>query len=132
MPLEILDDGSRYVDFVEGADYRLGAAWAEALNSSLSYCKALLASSSSSSWRPVQVLPLTASTVARDSGGTSSKTSSLGALSAGDVQVSRRKGKMGEVYRAVAEVECGTDVSVDTFRGCLATPETRPQCKSTC
>ncbi|KAI9632439.1 uncharacterized protein MKK02DRAFT_30252 [Dioszegia hungarica] len=41
--------------------------------------------------------------------------------------VSRRKGKMGEVYRAVAEVECGTDVSVDTFRGCLATPETRPQ-----
>lgn len=109
------------------ADSRLEAAWSDALTSSLAYFRALLASSGSSSWKPVKVLPLTASSVAHDDGhhGTS-----IGRVTAGDVAVHRRSGKSGEVYRAVVEVECGGDVSIDTFRGCLVTSETRPNCKS--
>lgn len=42
----------------------------------------------------------------------------------------RRTGKTGEVFRAVVEVDCGPDVNVETFRGCLVTPETRPKCES--
>lgn len=110
---------------------RLEASWNEALSSSLAYFRALLASSSSSSWKSVKVLPLTSSSIARDDGQSSSKGSSIGRISAGDVKVSRRTGKTGEVFRAVVDLECGGDVSVDTFRGCLATPETRPTCKST-
>lgn len=100
------------------------AAWHDTLNASLTYFKALLASSSS--WKPVQVLPLTASTTAHDSGTSEAKACHLGALKASDVAVHRRSGKTGEVYRAVAEVECGPDVNVETFRGCLSTPESRP------
>ena len=50
----------------------------------------------------------------------------LGVLKASDVAVHRRSGKTGEVYRAVAEVDCGPEVDVETFRGCLLTPEARP------
>ncbi len=108
---------------------RLDAAWHEALSSALSYFRALLSSANSSSWKPVSVLPLTASTTARDSGDSRGRDSALGQVHANDVAVHRRSGKNGEVYRATVEVECGSDVSVDTFRGCLATPETRPLCE---
>lgn len=109
--------------------FRLEAAWNDTLSSSLSYFRALLSSSGSSAWKPVQVLPLTASTTARDQGQSKSQGSSLGRCTASDVVVHRRSGKSGEVYRAVVEVDCGSDVGVDTFRGCLATPETRPICE---
>lgn len=66
----------------------------------------------------------------RDSG-KGSRSASLGRISPSDVTVHRRNGKGGEVFRAVVDVDCGTDVNVDTFRGCLATPETRPVCRST-
>jgi hypothetical protein len=108
---------------------RLEASWHDALAGSLSYFRALLSSSSSSAWKPVQVLPLTASTTARDSGQSEAHGSTLGKCTASDVVVHRRSGKGGEVYRAVVEVDCGSDVSVDAFRGCLATPETRPTCE---
>lgn len=78
----------------------------------------------------MSVLPLTASTTARDTGDSQARGSSLGQIQATDVLVYRRSGKGGEVYRATVEVDCGHDVSVDTFRGCLATPETRPMCES--
>lgn len=107
---------------------RLEAAWTEALTSSLTYFRALLSSSTSSSWKPVSVLPLTASTTARDEGLSQSLGSSLGKISASDVTVHRRAAKGGEVFRAVVEVDCGPDVNVDTFRGCLVTPETRSSC----
>ncbi|KAK8861436.1 hypothetical protein IAR55_002255 [Kwoniella newhampshirensis] len=116
MRLENLDDGSK-----------LGAAWTEALTSSLTYFRALLSSSSSTAWKPVSVLPLTASATARDSGKSVAKGSSIGKIDASQVRVHRRSGKGGEVFRAVVEVDCGSDVSVDTFRGCLVTPETRPR-----
>lgn len=77
----------------------------------------------------MSVLPLTESSTARD-GGSSSAECSVGKISAKDILVHRRPGKGGEVYRAMVEVDCGTDVSVDTFRGCLVTPETRPSCGS--
>ncbi|WVQ79038.1 hypothetical protein IAT38_001130 [Cryptococcus sp. DSM 104549] len=115
MHLENLDDGSK-----------LEAAWYESLSTSLTYFRALLSSHSSSAWKPVSVLPLTASSTAHDTGKSSARGSSLGKIEASDVVVHRRSGKAGEVYRAVVEVECGSDVSVDTFRGCLVTPETRP------
>ncbi|WWC68792.1 uncharacterized protein I206_102727 [Kwoniella pini CBS 10737] len=115
MRLENLDDGSK-----------LEAAWHEALATSLTYFRALLSSSSSSAWKPVSVLPLTASTTAKDTGKSTAKGSSLGKIDASQVVVHRRNGKSGEVYRAVVEVDCGSDVSIDTFRGCLVTPETRP------
>ena len=107
------------------ADSRLQAAWSETLKIAVGYFRALLASSNSSAWRPVQVLPLTASTTAQDSG-TSRSTSSLGQITAEQVVIHRRSGRAGEVYRAVVEVECGPDISVDSFRGCLVTPQTRP------
>ncbi|OCF45073.1 hypothetical protein I317_01125 [Kwoniella heveanensis CBS 569] len=115
MRLENLDDGSK-----------LEAAWHEALTTSLTYFRALLSSSSSAAWKPISVGPLTPSTVARDTGKSIAKGSSLGRINASQVHVHRRSGKGGEVYRAVVEVDCGSDVSVDTFRGCLVTPETRP------
>ena len=108
--------------------HRLEAAWQDALNSSLSYFRALLSSSTSSAWKPVAVLPLTESTTAHDTGKShASSSSSLGRITPNKVAVHRRNGKGGEVYRAVVDVDCGTDVSTDTFRGCLVTPETRPQ-----
>nr|XP_019050191.1 hypothetical protein I302_00616 [Kwoniella bestiolae CBS 10118]OCF29121.1 hypothetical protein I302_00616 [Kwoniella bestiolae CBS 10118] len=115
MRLENLDDGSK-----------LEAAWHESLSTSLTYFRALLSSSSSSAWKPVSVLPLTASTTAKDTGKSTARGSSLGKIDASQVVVHRRNGKSGEVYRAVVEVDCGSDVSIDTFRGCLVTPETRP------
>ncbi|WWC87689.1 uncharacterized protein L201_002581 [Kwoniella dendrophila CBS 6074] len=115
MRLENLDDGSK-----------LEAAWHESLSTSLTYFRALLSSSASSAWKPVSVLPLTASTTARDSGKSTARGSNLGKIDASQVIVHRRNGKAGEVYRAVVEVDCGSDVSIDTFRGCLVTPETRP------
>ncbi|KAK4687442.1 hypothetical protein P7C73_g2672, partial [Tremellales sp. Uapishka_1] len=115
MRLENLDDGSK-----------LEAAWQETLNSSLAYFRALFSSSSSTAWRPVSVLPLTASSTARDSGRSTLHDGSLGKITANDVVVHRRTAKGGEVFRAVVDVDCGSDVSVDTFRGCLVTPETRP------
>ncbi|WVF66861.1 hypothetical protein IAT40_001604 [Kwoniella sp. CBS 6097] len=115
MRLENLDDGSK-----------LEAAWHEALATSLTYFRALLSSSNSAAWKPISVGPLTPSTVARDTGKSIAKGSSLGKIDASQVHVHRRSGKGGEVYRAVVEVDCGSDVSVDTFRGCLVTPETRP------
>ncbi|WVR03981.1 hypothetical protein IAU60_000980 [Kwoniella sp. DSM 27419] len=115
MRLENLDDGSK-----------LEAAWLESLSTSLTYFRALLSSSSSQAWKPVSVLPLTASTTARDTGKSVARGTSLGKITADQVHVHRRSGKGGEVYRAVVEVDCGSDVSVDTFRGCLSTPETRP------
>ncbi|WWC60113.1 uncharacterized protein I303_102677 [Kwoniella dejecticola CBS 10117] len=115
MRLENLDDGSK-----------LEAAWHESLSASLTYFRALLSSSSSSAWKPVSVLPLTASTTANDSGKSAAHGSTLGRIDASQVTVHRRNGKAGEVYRAVVEVDCGSDVSIDTFRGCLVTPETRP------
>jgi hypothetical protein len=78
----------------------------------------------------VQVLPLTASTVAHDTAGAStSKRQKLGSTTANDVRVHRRTGKNGEVFRAVVEVDCGPDVGIEDFRGCLVTPETRPTCE---
>jgi hypothetical protein len=113
------------------ADARLEAAWTDALTSSLSYFRALLSSSPSSSWKPVSVLPLTESSTARDGGKSHAGSSSaLGRITANEVVIHRRPGKNGEVYRAVVEVDCGADVSVDTFRGCLVTPETRSNCES--
>ena len=109
---------------------RLEAAWHEALASSLSYFRALLQSSNSSAWKPVQVLPLTSSTTAHDAPSPSSSQGKLGRIAADDVKVCRRSGKNGEVFRAVAEVDCGPDVGIEDFRGCLVTPETRPSCKS--
>jgi hypothetical protein len=76
------------------------------------------------------VLPLTSSTTAHDDGHSRAHESTLRRISASDVAVHRRSGKGGEVYRAVVEVECGPDVGIDTFRGCLVTPETRPLCTS--
>ena len=110
--------------------FRLEAAWHDALSSALSYCRALLSSSTSSAWKPVSVLPLTESSTAHDSGGSHAKGSSLGPIHANEVIVHRRSGKAGEIYRATVEVDCGSDVSVDTFRGCLATPEARLTCTS--
>lgn len=107
---------------------RLEAAWHDALASSLSYFRALLQSSNSSAWKPVQVLPLTSSTTAHDAPSPSTSQRKLGSISAGDVKVCRRSGKNGEVFRAVAEVDCGPDVGIEDFRGCLVTPETRPMC----
>ncbi|WWD08843.1 hypothetical protein V865_006957 [Kwoniella europaea PYCC6329] len=115
MRLENLDDGSK-----------LEAAWHESLSTSLTYFRALLSSSSSSAWKPVSVLPLTASTTAKDAGKSTARGSSLGKIDASQVIIHRRNGKSGEVYRAVVEVDCGSDVSIDTFRGCIVTPETRP------
>lgn len=111
---------------------RLEAAWHEALSSSLSYFRALLQSSNSSSWKAVQVLPLTSSTTAHDSATplpSSSKKRKLGHVSASDVRVHRRSGKHGEVFRAVLDVDCGPEVGIEDFRGCLVTPETRPACE---
>lgn len=109
---------------------RLEAAWHEALSSSLSYFRALLQSANSSSWKPIQVLPLTSSTIAHDSASaSSSKKRKLGHVTAGDVRVHRRSGKHGEVFRAVVDVDCGQDVGIEDFRGCLVTPETRPACE---
>lgn len=75
------------------------------------------------------MLPLTASTTAQDSGRSEPKACSLGSIRASDVVVHRRAGKSGEVFRAVVEVDCGPDVTVETFRGCLVTPEARPRCE---
>lgn len=63
------------------------------------------------------------------SGSTKGKAASVGSITSKDVVVHRRNGKGGEVFRAVVEVDCGSDVNVDTFRGCLATPETRAVCE---
>ena len=109
--------------------HRLEAAWTDALSGSLAYFRALLSSSTSSSWKPVQVLPLTASSTARDSGLSRAEGATIGKITAEEVVVHRRSGKGGDVYRAMVEVDCGPDVSVDTFRGCLVTPETRPRCE---
>ena len=72
------------------------------------------------------MLPLTASTTAHDSGRSEAKACNLGTISASNVVVHRRTGKTGEVFRAVVEVDCGPEVNVETFRGCLLTPESRP------
>ncbi|WVO18047.1 hypothetical protein L204_105745 [Cryptococcus depauperatus] len=100
----------------------MAATWRDALDSSLNYLKALLISSSSSSWKPVSV-------ASASSNGSSSKlpkfSNGLGTVLASDVLVHRRSDKYGDVYRAVAEVDCGSDISIDAFRGCLVTPETR-------
>jgi hypothetical protein len=75
-------------------------------------------------------LPLGPSTIAHDTPEAStSKSRKIGSISANDVRVHRRTGKHGEVFRAVAEVDCGPDVGIEDFRGCLVTPETRPMCK---
>ncbi|KAL7418550.1 hypothetical protein Q5752_007008 [Cryptotrichosporon argae] len=97
-----------YLELDDGT--KLEAAWNDSLAAAQTYFRALLSSSGSASWKLVSVLPLTASTTARDSGESSIKsTSSLGRISAGDVVVHRREGKTGEVYRAVVEVDCGQD-----------------------
>lgn len=120
---------------------RLETAWNDALNAAVAYFRALHSSSGSSSWRLVSVPQSTPATPAASvrepskvngagagSSGAGSKPSSLGRISPSDVVVHRRNGKGGEVFRATVEVDCGTDVNADTFRGCLATPETRPVC----
>ncbi|BEI82433.1 hypothetical protein CcaverHIS002_0303010 [Cutaneotrichosporon cavernicola] len=114
MSKDILDDGSR-----------LETAWHDALNSSVAYFRALLSSSSSSAWKLVSGPPRPPPTSGsvRDGKG---RSASLGRITPSDVTIHRRNGKGGEVFRAVVDVDCGTDVNVDTFRGCLATPETRP------
>ena len=77
------------------------------------------------------MLPLTSSTTAQDTPNSSGgKHQKLGNISASDVRVCRRSGKNGEVFRAVVEVDCGPDVGIEDFRGCLVTPETRPMCRS--
>ncbi|WOO79509.1 uncharacterized protein LOC62_02G003032 [Vanrija pseudolonga] len=114
MRVENLDDG-----------LRLESAWNEALNSSVAYFRALLSSSGSSAWKPVSVPPQGSAGPVRDP--TKARPTALGRITASDVVVHRRNGKSGEVFRAVVDVDCGTDVNIDTFRVCLATPETRPQ-----
>lgn len=109
-------------DHGPSANIRLETAWNEALTNAVSYCRALLSSSGSSSWKLVSG---STGPTSRDS-----STATLGRVTNSDVTVHRRNGKGGEVFRAVVEVDCGTDVNVDTFRSCLATPETRPVCKS--
>jgi hypothetical protein len=108
---------------------RLEAAWHNALSESLTYFRALLASSDSTAWKPLAILPLTASTTASDSGKSRSKDGSLGRISASDVQVHRRSGKGGEVFRAVVECDAGEDVDPESFLGTLTTPEIRPHCE---
>lgn len=130
MPIDILDDGSRYVTTRHPSlTCRLETAWHDALNASVAYFRALLSSSSSSAWKlvsgPSRSPPALGSV--RDVKG---RSASLGRITPSDVTVHRRNGKGGEVFRAVVDVDCGTDVNVDTFRGCLATPETRPVCES--
>jgi hypothetical protein len=110
-----------------GLTARLETAWNDALNTSVSYFRALLSSSGSSAWKLVSGPVQSPAPTVR----ASSKTAqALGRVSASDVVVHRRNGNGGEVFRAVAEVDCGSDVNADTFRGSLATPETRAVCKS--
>ena len=67
--------------------------------------------------------------MAHDAPSPSTSQRKLGSISATDVKVFRRSGRGGEVFRAVAEVDCGPDVGIEDFRGCLVTPETRPMCE---
>lgn len=140
MPVDSLDDGIRYVTLhrlsalpspeVQLTPLRLETAWIEALNNSVSYFRALLSSSGSSAWKRVSSNPATPGSPVREtSGSAKGKATSLGSITTKDVVVHRRNGKGGEVFRAVVEVDCGSDVNVDTFRGCLATPETRAVCE---
>ena len=142
--MDTLDDGVRYVTFpalqlVDGIpklarhvqdrtnSYRLETAWNEALNNSVVYFRALLSSSGSSAWKLVSApSPSPASTVR---GSSAKAAQTLGRVSPSDVAVHRRNGKGGEVFRAVVEVDCGSDINADTFRGSLATPETRAVCE---
>lgn len=101
---------------------RLEAAYHHALQSSLSFFKALHSSTTSTAWKPVS---LPQPTQKRNK-----QTTGLAKVDLADVAVHRRSGKHGDVYRATVDVDCGSDISVDTFRGCLATPETRPLCES--
>ncbi|TYJ58802.1 hypothetical protein B9479_000638 [Cryptococcus floricola] len=109
MRLDNLDDGSK-----------LQAAYHDALQTSYGYFKALHNSADSASWKPVS-LPESVTGVGRPS----SSAKGLGKAQAENVAVHRRTSKYGDVYRATVEVDCGSDISVDTFRGCLVTPETR-------
>lgn len=94
----------------------------------MSYIRALLSSSGSAAWKLVSAAPSTPPSPVRPSLNNGARLSSLGKITANDVVVHRRNGKGGEVFRAVVEVDCGSDINVDTFRGSLATPETRPVC----
>lgn len=140
MAVDSLDDGIRYVTLLHrlrpplarnAADAsRLETAWIEALNNSVSYFRALLSSSGSSAWKRVSSNSAPPGSPVREaSGSAKGKATSLGSITTKDVVVHRRNGKGGEVFRAVVEVDCGSDVNVDTFRGCLATPETRAVCE---
>ncbi|ORX36309.1 hypothetical protein BD324DRAFT_628256 [Kockovaella imperatae] len=115
MRLENIDDGSK-----------LQLAWAETLKTAVGYFRALHASSTSSSWKPVQVPLITGANGLPESGQSSRSSSTLSRISAENVVVHRRSGKLGEVYRAVVEMDCGPDINVDSFRGSLVTPQTRP------
>lgn len=108
---------------------RLETAWNDALNNSIAYFRALLSSSGSSAWKLVSGPTSSPASTVRAASLKGAPTG-LGRVVAGDVVVHRRHGKGGEVFRAVVEVDCGSDINADTFRGGLTTPETRAVCES--
>lgn len=131
-------------------------AYVSALQTSASYFRALLSSSSSKAWKPIAIPSSSTSGTAPASLGPSAQATAAAAasrkgkepasssgLDPANVVVHRRSGKTGEVYRATLELpiknsEAGPDgkkpkaeseYTTEGFRAVLATAEIRALCE---
>ncbi|SCV67425.1 BQ2448_5036 [Microbotryum intermedium] len=120
------------------------ARYQASLDAALSHFRSLLASSSSRSWKPLQLSHASTSAASTNSISLDSTSSSglngstengkgkakellngIGAVELGNVRVHRRTAKGADVVRATTEINVADGVDLNSFKAVLQTPEVR-------
>ncbi|SCZ93898.1 BZ3500_MvSof-1268-A1-R1_Chr6-3g08965 [Microbotryum saponariae] len=119
------------------------ARYQASLDAALSHFRSLLASSSSRSWKPLQLSHASTSasststsldsatssglngSVAKGKGKAKELLNGIGSVELGNVRVHRRTAKGADVVRAMTEINVADGVDLSSFKAVLQTPEVR-------